>query len=116
MQGIFCYRVTSVYSDQGIICESPLSDTICVKIYLGVNEVSGNKVIIFPNPAGDYLMIRSEEDILSIRLFNSLGTMIKQVLDPQNNFKLGVIDCLPGICLIEIELANELIRKKIILQ
>jgi hypothetical protein len=80
-----------------------------------VNEIPGNKVVIFPNPAGDYLMIKSEEEILSIRLFNSLGIKIGQIGNPGNQYKLEVADYSSGIYFIEIGLKDGIVKERVMI-
>lgn len=115
--GKYCYRVTAVYDDQGIICESPVSDSACITSVLGIpDNIQNNRVVCYPNPANDYVMIKSEEEIRLITLYNSMGIIVKTINNPGLSYKLDLNGISSGIYLIRIDLNKSVFLKKIIHQ
>jgi hypothetical protein len=72
-------------------------DTVNVKIWaVGVAEVGAeNGILVFPNPAKEYLMIRSSSDMenASLRLVDMVGKEVKSSnisLRPGEDFKVDI--------------------------
>jgi hypothetical protein len=115
--GKYCYRLTAVYNDEGVVCESPLSDSACITSSLGIHdEILNSRVICFPNPAGEFVMIKSEEEIRLIELYNSLGIIIKAIDNPGLSYRLDLNEIPGGIYLIRVDLKDDVVLKKIIHQ
>jgi hypothetical protein len=115
--GKYCYRVTAIYDDQGVFCESPVSDSACITSFLGVpDNYPNSRVVCYPNPAEEYIMIRSDEEIQLITVYNSLGMNVSTIENPGNSYKLDLNSIPPGIYLIRVDLSNQVFLKKIIHQ
>jgi hypothetical protein len=115
--GNYCYRVTAVYYDQGVVCESPVSDSACITSSLGIPDNSLNsRVVCYPNPANDYVMIKSEEEIRLITLYNSLGMKISTIENPGKTYRMDLNAVPSGIYLIRVDLSDQVYLKKIIHQ
>ena len=73
------YFVTSVFknsADQTILCEAH-SDTITVNFpAIGVNELGSGQIMIYPNPATEFVNIKSDYTITSIDVINFVGQMV----------------------------------------
>jgi hypothetical protein len=115
--GKYCYRVTATYDDQGVVCESPLSDSACITSFLGVPDNSPKtQVICYPNPAGEFVIIKSEEEIRLITLYNSVGTNIKAIDNPSLSYKLYLNEVPAGIYLIRVDLPSNIFFMKMIIK
>jgi hypothetical protein len=71
------------------------------------NELNGNKLTIYPNPAADYLMINFAKEIntkADLEIYSTTGQLIYNsvIFAGQNNFKLNTAGFLNGIYLIKI--------------
>lgn len=55
-------------------------DEVVVDIEVGTkDEIYTSEISLYPNPANEYLNIRSINDIYSIQIFNSFGQLIKSI-------------------------------------
>jgi hypothetical protein len=113
--GKYCYRVSAAYNDQGIMCESLMSDDTCITSYQGIQSNSPkSRVVCYPNPAGEFIMIKSDEEISSISLCNSLGLEVKTIENPALTCKLDLNDLPFGLYLVRVNLFKEVYQMKII--
>ena len=91
--GIFEYFVTALFNNSitgTFLCESPGSDTVMIQYpAVGIHEVSGGSILLFPNPATDILNVRSEFSINRIEILNFTGQTVYN--DLSSNTKLAVI-------------------------
>ena len=44
---------------------------------LAVQEITKNQISVFPNPSSDFITIKSEEDIKSVKIYDIKGSLIK---------------------------------------
>jgi len=85
----------------------------------GFGVVSTNAVIVYPNPATDYLFVKSNiNSDFYATLFDVSG---KQLCNPyyslaENRIKMDVAEFPKGVYLVKIHTDNEIITKKIIIQ
>jgi hypothetical protein len=115
--GKYCYRVTAFFDDQGVVCESPESESVCITSFLGIPEDShDSRVVCYPNPAGEYIMIKSEVEIKLIELYNSTGTIIKVIDNPGLSYRLDLNELPDGIYLIRIDIKDNVFLNKILHQ
>ncbi|MBU2651955.1 MAG: T9SS type A sorting domain-containing protein [Bacteroidetes bacterium] len=112
MGGEFDINVTATYED----CESYYSDTLAVNVPVGIEEKNDDGLFIFPNPADDYLMIRSEEDILFIKLFSPVGQIIYHSNDLTKSTRISTSHLPGGIFLVQITTKQGIATRKIIIQ
>jgi hypothetical protein len=77
--GTFKYFVTSLYknsADNTILCESS-SDTITVLWpSIGVNELTNSQIMIYPNPATDFVTVKSTLNITRLDVMNFAGQTV----------------------------------------
>ena len=73
-----------------------------VQVHTGINEYHHDAVIIFPNPANDFLNINNSEGIETIIISNRLGQMVKLIKVSQVNFIIDVRNLQEGLYLIEL--------------
>jgi hypothetical protein len=74
------YYVTAVFKDSTdltkVLCESS-SDTITITFpAVGINDLTGNSLILYPNPAIDFVNVVSTNDIKTIEVLNYIGQTI----------------------------------------
>ena len=79
---------------------------------LSVSDIHRTQTHVFPNPASDFINIRSDEKIKSVKLYNASGSLVKT---ENNEFSRVDISNLPkGNYLISIETGSGIETKKII--
>ncbi len=89
-------------------------DNIIVKDMdqLSVSDISKTQINIFPNPTSDFINIKSDEKIKSVKLYNASGSLVKT---ENNEFSRINISNLPkGNYLLSIETGSGIETKKII--
>jgi len=85
------------------------TNTACAN---GINEVSANKLQIFPNPAKDDIFIKSDLQIEKVEICSLTGSLLKQ----ENNFneKISVSALSEGIYLLKVYTDKGLAVSKIV--
>ena len=79
---------------------------------LSASDINKTQINIFPNPTSDFINIKSDEKIKSVKLYNASGSLIKT---ENNEFSRINISNLPkGNYLISIETDSGIETKKII--
>ncbi len=80
---------------------------------LGINDVSLNKISIFPNPVQDILQIESSinTQMSSLTIFDTLGRLVLEQNNPSN--QIEVSDLSSGLLFIQIETDEGVITKKV---
>ncbi|WP_109852144.1 T9SS type A sorting domain-containing protein [Aquimarina sp. AU58] len=104
---------TAAYSDicvqsstGGLIDLGPLSDEVPES-----GKKVSNDIIVYPNPANNFVNIRSEEKIKKLTLYTFVG---EQVLEKQNTPELDISEMNRGIYWLVIDTKSKTLRKKII--
>jgi len=94
-----------------------ISDTAYYNITsLNNNFIDDNLISIYPNPTNRYLFIESEENIKEVVIHNNLGEIVF-TNDDNNNYKtLDLSNLTKGVYYIEININNEIVKRKIILK
>jgi hypothetical protein len=89
-------------------------DNIIIKDmdYLEVSDVAKTEVSVFPNPASDFINIKSNEVIKSVKLYNASGSLVKT--ENNNSSKIDISSLLKGNYIISIETESGIETKKII--
>jgi hypothetical protein len=77
--GGYCYVVTAVYTN----CtnednESEFSNEACVTPGVGLEELESN-ISVYPNPAKEFIIVESTNDIRSIEITNYMGQVVHSV-------------------------------------
>ncbi|MEI6436549.1 MAG: T9SS type A sorting domain-containing protein, partial [Bacteroidota bacterium] len=77
--GTFKYFVTSLYKNSvnnDILCESS-TDTITVTFpHVGINELTKNQIMIYPNPATEIVNVKSDFNITSLDVMSYAGQTV----------------------------------------
>lgn len=61
--------------------EGPASGDFCLEVVqfvVSVNEIDGNKFVLYPNPAKDQFTISAEQNIQSVEIRNLVGSLVAQ--------------------------------------
>lgn len=107
------YRLKSV-NDYG---QSDFSNTVLVTTLTSMAENPENRILLYPNPVSDYLIIESDEPIIQTKIFNSLGSEI--LLTPSfyqdNKIILYLSGLKNGVYIFYLKTNCSLINKKIII-
>jgi hypothetical protein len=81
--GMYKYFVTAVFNNSLTgqeLCESPGSDTITIQFpAVGIPEVSGGSIMIYPNPANEFVNVKSDYNISRIEVLNFIGQTVYSV-------------------------------------
>lgn len=79
---------------------------------LSVADISKTQINIFPNPVSDFINIRSDEKIKSVKLYNASGSLVKTEKDDFSKINISILP--KGNYLISIETDSGIETKKII--
>jgi hypothetical protein len=112
---VYCYYVTSLFEiDYGVTCESDSSNVTCADIVNVINALNNGTVSIYPNPAKDNVVIKSDYAIRGVELLNLTGQTVFTLLDPNEKsitFSTSALE--PGVYFARITSAKESTIKKI---
>jgi hypothetical protein len=112
------YYVTAVlwnHVTDSILCESA-SDTIIAAYPTGIPEQQDGKITIFPNPAENYLIIRSELPLIKLEVLSDLGRIIFS--SSENNvkyLKLNTSEYSQGIYFIRLSTSSGTLYRKVVI-
>ncbi|MBS4013731.1 MAG: Ig-like domain-containing protein [Bacteroidetes bacterium] len=92
-------------------------DVIINDIWLVTNitELFTYQIKIYPNPASDYVFIKSDSVIEMIELYDLNGRSIKSLMLNSNEYKIDLSALNNGMYIIKIYTGNNIINKKVIL-
>jgi hypothetical protein len=105
------YDVSAVYED----CESAPENVMVTITGIEDSELLGN-IAVYPNPARDVLNIKSTDNITHVTMMNNVGQVVlnKKVAD-DNVLELNVAGFEPGLYMIKIETADDLVIEKVLI-
>lgn len=73
----------------------------------GINKVSDNNFMIYPNPANEYITLKSKDNIISYEIYSYEGKVIDFQDNLSNNeVKLSISDLIKGVYYIKINTSN----------
>ena len=114
---IICYKVNAIWKNRGDTCYSnyanaqnmPDEDHVCL-FYDAVNNQGNrkNKMVLFPNPANNYIIVQSDNPIGTIRLYDLSGKELKSFSSVQNKrFRIDITTLPKGVYFIKTASAEE---------
>jgi len=107
-------RYTATYFQDGLPCESALSNEIVYNI-TDVEEFIQSGIAIYPNPAEDYIQIKSELIISDLSIVDLLGNEIFKTTNIINTeIDISVLNA--GIYFVKLRVNDKLLTKKIIIK
>jgi len=107
--GLHAYYLTAVY-DEG---ESDPTNTLEVTL-TGNNEYFYKKISAYPNPATDFISLKSGELMTSLKVINYTGKIVMKKTVNSVSFNLNISDLKQGIYFLIIETENGTVSKQII--
>ncbi len=106
VSGTFKYFVTVLYKNSAtsdILC-TPSTDTITVAFpAVGMNELTGGQIMIYPNPANEIVNIKSDFTITAVDVMNFVGQTVytSSKVDAKTS-KLNVAEFKPGVYFVKV--------------
>jgi len=74
---LYYYYVTSIFPTYDPkTCESDSSNVVPVTFWVGVDPLNGGKISIYPNPATDNVIVKSDFTITNIEVLNYIGQTV----------------------------------------
>jgi len=107
---LYCYTIIAQY-DNG--CFSIGSNESCEEIPSNISSVETNSNIeVFPNPAKDYLFIKTENHINKISVFNSFGKLLLE----ENKTTINIMNFETGLYLLKIEIGDKIVIRRFVVR
>lgn len=88
-------------------------DITLAQISTGVNELESSQVILFPNPADDFISVESKMNISSVYIFDLSGREIKSVYTADDNLKIQTSDLETGVYVFKIKTSDGTVIRKV---
>ncbi len=114
------YYVTAQQTDVtygSVFCESAASDTILAGFPTGVSGISGIRVSLYPNPAGNTLNIRSNIRVSEVSLMSSQGVVVLQsTFKDDREIRLNTSALTPGIYFVRISTSLGIVFRKVVIR
>lgn len=108
---------TSLNSSNSDYYISFIYDDLGIRVVLGSEEMISELVKIYPNPANDYLIIDLKQQVndnAELKLFNTNGTLIKNLKFTDEYFRLEIAGLQKGVYILKIVSDKRLIEGKLI--
>ena len=67
----------------------------------GVNDVSNDRLFVFPNPASDYFNVLSKSEVSKVEIYNLIGKKVKTIQNT-NSDRYDISDLRNGIYLVRV--------------
>ena len=80
---------------------------------MAVNDVNKKDLTLYPNPTADYFTINNVKDVVSLKIYDISGKVVKSQLESMDN-KFDVSNLEKGIYTVSIETKSGNVSKKII--
>nr|NQU89293.1 T9SS type A sorting domain-containing protein [Bacteroidota bacterium] len=105
------YVVSAVYEE----CES-FSDTLFNLIITSIPENSGSTVLFYPNPANDFVLVKSGHPILEIGIMDNLGRRIYHRPVYGKFVMINTSSFIEGIYFVQIETTEATVIEKLLIK
>ena len=104
-----------------IFSNDPENDVVLVPVTLdvitGVNELDEpNAVMVYPNPASDFVRVQANHNIREIKLYNSTGQLVVNKRIDEQSFNINTSDIATGIYLLQIETEAGISSRKVMIR
>lgn len=109
--GMHTYCVEVEYFDtfSRPVCED-------VEVLVGIKEIPEGSIKIFPNPASDFVGIKSQENISRIMIYNLFGKLLMEIEPEKKYIELNCKTLVNGMYIVKIITEKDETNVKIILQ
>ncbi len=111
--GQYEFFVTAVWDPEG---ESYPSNIWVVDLCTGIINKTINYIEIFPNPASDIVTIKSELEIVSLKVYNPTGQIVAEEVIKNNIYRFDASLFNPGIYFLQINFEDDRILRKIVIE
>lgn len=104
------------FKDNGVF-DLPDNNWFCYNglIFQGLNESNGEDMTeLFPNPFHDKVTIRTQNEIIKLKLFNALGAILIEEASTGKEVSLETAELVNGFYFVEIKTERGIITKKLL--
>jgi hypothetical protein len=112
------YFVTAQQTDTttlSLLCESAGSDTVTAAFPVAIAERGSTNIRIYPNPAGDYVIIQGDIPITRIKMISGPGTTVFDgKYSDSSKITLNIASFSPGIYILELTTGEGKVYRKIV--
>ncbi|MCF8368369.1 MAG: T9SS type A sorting domain-containing protein [Bacteroidales bacterium] len=92
------------------------SDTVVADCIVGVEEQIDQKIDIYPNPVEFWFVIRSNQQLKNINIYNNQGTMVKEMKLSGMEVLIQMEGQPPGVYLLKVENDEGIFLRKIVVK
>jgi hypothetical protein len=95
----YWYYVTSIFPSYGsLTCESDSSNVILADVIIGIDQLNGGGISIYPNPATDHVIVKSDFTITNVEVLNYIGqTVYTRQNVSEKTLKVNVVNLTAGV-------------------
>ncbi|MCF6342178.1 MAG: T9SS type A sorting domain-containing protein, partial [Bacteroidales bacterium] len=91
--------------------------TVMLNVTVGINENGENEfVVVYPNPAKDYLRIGTNGDLKHVRIVNTIGQIVFDQQMDQTNLTISTVGLERGVYFVQIDTDHGTTTQKIIIE
>jgi hypothetical protein len=95
--GVQCYTVKAVHEGFFGDIESDPTDEVCMDL-TGIKDPVANNLSVFPNPAKEYVNVKTNKDIRKIEMVNYLGQNVyTQTVEGEATFTISTVSFESGV-------------------
>jgi hypothetical protein len=100
----YYYYVTSVFPTYpSETCESDSSNVILADVITGIDPMNGGKISIYPNPATDNVIVKSDFTITNVEILNYIGqTVYTRQNVSAKSLKVNVANLTTGVYFVKV--------------
>jgi hypothetical protein len=80
------------------------------------DKFNENEVLLYPNPVSDLLNIEAEEDVSKVEIYSITGQLVQTQYGLDKQMQIDVKKLNPGLYILAIESADEIIKQKFVKQ
>jgi hypothetical protein len=70
---------------------------------LGIESTANSQLVIYPNPARDFIMIKSTDELMSVKIFNNLGMLVLEKALTTRESRISSASLPAGLYLIQVD-------------
>ncbi|MBI9062659.1 MAG: T9SS type A sorting domain-containing protein [Marinilabiliaceae bacterium] len=93
-----------------------VTQSLKIGVVTGIEQMSSTKLRIYPTPANDYIKIDFHNAISNVTLYNSLGSVIKQIKELKHQKQVQVSDLKPGYYILQLNSEGQIHRTRFMKQ